>query len=498
MYHFGFCFGCYSDVVILGFVDTCFRIFTTKNSLYFIDKSHIKKNIYSFSDFTELSCPVLFTLINDIVDDIVFLDDFSIVGNPQNISINGSTLTNLYPFEQHNIENTFDKGFSYKIEAYNETIDKYKYKKSYHACLLKNDNCLEFRDNYLNEEKDFIDLIVNYTVSVMMCFITYRKSQYISSDNKFDDSYKSIISKYKKYIDSINLPSLLSSLYVKVWDTHISKVGGDDRYYVYRYAELKDGTIIDDEYLVDLIGLGKVCILEDWGYTSHFERPDIPFGEYSGEVLKEEKRKIISKYSKEEHMGWLFSHQLFKQKEYAEDNNIWEELRTRYTDALNEKIRACGFEKLSNSNAFNFSAKILSLNKYIERKQKNYPDLKVVFAGEVLYKDERIYTSRISTIIEGLSQKYNVIIVSDYDCNAQRLSELYARDHCLEIKSGYIELDEDCQKKFINFKKLRPMERERKMTEIADVIYLTGDTKHCLYKNFLSVATELSKKVIYM
>ena len=94
-----------------------------------------------------------------------------------------------------------------------------------------------------------------------------------------------------------------------VSESFITKVGGDDRYKVYRTASISNEVASQDEYLRKIWGLGEECIHSDSGYTSAYNMriKDLIVGEYKDSVLEEEKNRLMLKYSKEEHLGYLFS-----------------------------------------------------------------------------------------------------------------------------------------------------------------------------------------------
>ena len=94
-----------------------------------------------------------------------------------------------------------------------------------------------------------------------------------------------------------------------VSESFINKVGGDDSYRVYRTASISNEVASQDEYLKKIWGLGEECIHSDSGYTSAYNMriKDLIVGEYKDSVLEEEKNRLMLKYSKEEHLGYLFS-----------------------------------------------------------------------------------------------------------------------------------------------------------------------------------------------
>lgn len=123
------------------------------------------------------------------------------------------------------------------------------------------------------------------------------------------EPYLDEVKKLKTYIDSINIKEILQSLKVTVYESFVKKVGGDDRYQVYRTASISNEVASKDEYLRKIWGLGEECIHSDSGYTSAYNMriKDLIVGEYKDSDLEKEKNSLMLKYSKEEHLGYLFS-----------------------------------------------------------------------------------------------------------------------------------------------------------------------------------------------
>jgi len=123
------------------------------------------------------------------------------------------------------------------------------------------------------------------------------------------EPYLNEVKRLKEYIDTIDIKEILKSLKVNVSESFINKVGGDDRYYVYRNASISDEVANKDEYIKKIFGLGEECIHSDSGYTSAYNMriKDLVVGEYTDSNLEEEKNRLLQKYSKEEHLGYLFS-----------------------------------------------------------------------------------------------------------------------------------------------------------------------------------------------
>ena len=303
----------------------------------------------------------------------------------------------------------------------------------------------------------------------------------------FDDSFrkhkwKSITSDFKRYLDTIDIKHIVSSLYVKVWDHHKIKVGDNDTYDVYRYAKLNDDSVVIDEYLKDIIGLGEVCIVQESSYTGNFSRPDIPFGVYEGDVLEAEKQRIISNYSKEEHMAWLFYYQLLKQHKYQTEilkiQKVYDEVRQELESNYN-------LIKLSKADQRFFIGwdNLMNVNKYIYRVQENKPELNVIISGSVPYGEQTKYRNKIRAEIDKLCADYFVIIITGGAKGAETIALDYALEEKIQFVNEYVQwtmLGKDIK-----------IERAKSMAERADLILLT-DIDNYLTQNFKIIANELN------
>lgn len=121
--------------------------------------------------------------------------------------------------------------------------------------------------------------------------------------------YPSCIRLAKEYVNSVNIKDILSDITVEVTESFRHKRDDDDSYSVWRTASVKDELVKKDLYLSRLLGLGTQRIYHDSGYCSaeSMALKDLITGIYEGASLEEEKNKIMSEYSKEEHIGSLLS-----------------------------------------------------------------------------------------------------------------------------------------------------------------------------------------------
>ena len=186
-------------------------------------------------------------------------------------------------------------------------------------------------------ERRFVDLTLLRAAAVHQTKI-YRKEMSYIDPYQPDNVKWGVIKKYKSYIDKIDINDILKTLYVNVSESYRCKIGDDDTYSIFRTARITDESIVIDDYLKDIIGIGeRVCIYKDSGYTSVYNlanyaegfRAKHPIGEYEGDMLEQEKQRIIAQYSKEEHMAYLFYSQLRKQAEVERVFNKWMELKQK-------------------------------------------------------------------------------------------------------------------------------------------------------------------------
>lgn len=123
------------------------------------------------------------------------------------------------------------------------------------------------------------------------------------------------IERIAKYVDTVDIVSILSDLSVNVYEVFKSRPGKDDYYYIYREAYVSSPVVANDEFLSKLIGVGDHEIYKDSGFTSCYNMAnkaddfikEHPIGKYDCEKLAYEKGKIISKYSKTEHAAYLMA-----------------------------------------------------------------------------------------------------------------------------------------------------------------------------------------------
>lgn len=144
-------------------------------------------------------------------------------------------------------------------------------------------------------------ILIEYVLSVIV-----GKTEEYSRSLSSMAFYKDRISKLKKYVDSIDLDSILDDYKVNVKECFRHKIGDDDSYSVYRTASVEKPV---DLYLSEILGIGEHNIYNDRGYCTaeSMAIPNLVTGDYAGEDLKKEKDRIKERYSKEVHLGTLLS-----------------------------------------------------------------------------------------------------------------------------------------------------------------------------------------------
>ena len=449
MYKFGFYIYLHKHLV-LGFDGKCFRFF-------FIDRELIpNKILYSTGQYDKLRIPVLFNANGNTITKILFFRDFNVEGI--------KSRTNLYPHIKIKVGETID--LNDLIIGTVSIFDKHHLNK---------------------KEIELGKLLIESHISEQYMSELSPKINYISSSDIWKPrKWKSVINDYKEYIDTIDIKQLVDSLYVKVWDFQKTKIGGDDTYYVYREAKLLDGTTITDPYLIEIIGLGKNCIEKDGGYTSHFERPNIPFGVYENDILAAEKLRIVNNYSKEEHMGWLFYDQLFKQEKLKNELNEWNDRRLHSISELDKHYSYNDLDSLDQRLFYEFDSRstdhniILGrINRLIKFMQDGVPQKRIIITGTFPIMDELKWKNKIDTVISYLSENERIAIISGKAKGAESTAMSYALDNQIELICDY--------NNWTLCGRDQSKERANSMIETCDILIVT-EAKSILSKNLIEAA----------
>ena len=144
-----------------------------------------------------------------------------------------------------------------------------------------------------------------YTIDGPEAFIIkmlfHKKSLEPSNVNIYsEDEYKNEVNKIFEIVDfvSSHLNEIANSYKVRIKINHITKIGGDDSFYIDRHVELS----YRDNY-INRFFLCDENLYSDRGYTSHFEH-----SYKEGRQFEEEKKAInsfLSEYDKKEHLSVL-------------------------------------------------------------------------------------------------------------------------------------------------------------------------------------------------
>ena len=456
------------DGIVLCLTDEGFSFF-----LISLDLIHTKYKGSNSSNYN-FSKPVLCKVSENRVYDVKFFIDFPINDDADNCS-----------------------GFSFLVK-----------KSEYTSTLMYNKE--PFANNLIesDKEKKLLQIITNIVVAKKQMSSLSEVAYYISP-NSLEEEKKKVVRNFKKHIDSFDMNKILSSLYVNVWGHLRTKLGDDDTYSIFREAKLLDESIIIDDFIKKIIGLGKECIYKDSGYTNQLERyaEDFlefhPLGVYSGETLEREKQRILSMYTKEEHMAFLFYEQLSKQQECSQKIAQWRKTLNNAEEELNQNALIQKIASIENRFFGDFQLQnnpldfFTCMNKYLYRIQ-HLPPIKVIITGTtpIINSNDQYgydlntglprYQSRcyqkIGDIIENMAKTYNVIIICGNieDVEVEHLSLKYAMQNKIP---------------FIRPSFNRTMSRVDKayeMAKMADLIVLTGDPNCCIAKDFSSVAEELN------
>ena len=420
--------------------------------------------------YYDLSMPVICSLNGNIVSEVVFLYDIPI-SNANN-----------------------EDGFSFDINIDNRST------------ILKCNN-KPFIDENITDKRDlqFAHLIEEYvgankrikTLNQIISFITI---------DKYRRSKEQITRDLMRIVDSYNLEEILTSLSVVVTDFYRSKVGGDDSYRIDRTACLEDKSIKTDEYINKVIGLGTECIHSDGGYTSNLRAyaPKVYMGEYKGVVLENEKKRILSNYSKAEHLSYIFFTKLEEKERALDEIDSWENNRNKLKEKLNSDYFIDSLSHIDERFFYGnynvaFSDLLDNVNSLIRRIMLKYPRKRIVISGALpsvsnfSWSHETDKTirkrliSKITNIIKQLLNTYNVEIITGNADGAENFALQYALDNKVEIVNNYTS--------WTMLGKDRNMERYYEIVKMADVVYLTNYNDSYLYNNFLKAANELNVPV---
>ena len=417
------------------------------------------------SAYYNLSMPVICSLNGNTVSEVVFLYDIPIS------------------------EGNNDDGFTFEINTDEKSI------------VLKHNN-KPFIENNITEKGEvlFAHLIEQYVGSNKRIAKLNQIISFITPD-RFRRSKEIITSDLMRIVDSYNIEDILSSLAVVVTDFYRSKIGGDDSYRIDRTAYLEDKSVKTDEYIDKVIGLGTECIHSDSGYTSNLRAyaPKVYIGEYKGEELENEKKRILSNYSKAEHLAYIFFTKLEEKERALNEIDSWKNKKEIIEAKFNSNFFTDALSHLDERFFYgNYNVALSDLlenvNSLIRRIMLKYPRKRIVISGalpsvsnyswsrEADKTTRKRLTSKIRNIIEELLKTYNVEIITGNADGAEQLVLQYALDNKVELVNNYTS--------WTMLGKDRNLERYHEMVKMADIVYLTDYNESYLYNNFLMVAKE--------
>ena len=181
----------------------------------------------------------------------------------------------------------------------------------------------------------------------------YKQCHKFTNLASFEEASVNKVKELSSSIKAINLHKELEGLKVRISDYLKTKVGDDDTYYVYREAYVDSPIIKNDTYLSNLVGLGEREIARDSGYSNNLafniwnslSAMGYYMGEYDEAKLEQEKLRIISNYSFEEHLGTLLGETLY---DYRRKESLSEKMKDDimvYTSILNEQFHVADINK---------------------------------------------------------------------------------------------------------------------------------------------------------
>ena len=364
-------------------------------------------------------------------------------------------------------------------------------------------NSKPFIDDNITDKKDlqFAHLIEQYVGANKRIATLNQTISFITPD-RYRRSKEKITRDLMKIVDSFNLEDILSSLAVVVTDFYRSKVGGDDSYRIDRTACLEDNSVKTDEYIDKVIGLGTECIHSDSGYTSNLRAyaPKVYIGKYKGEELENEKKRILSNYSKAEHLSYIFFTKLEEKERALDEIDSWKNYKEKIREKLNSDFFIDTLSHIDERFFYgNYNVTLPDLldnvNSLIRRIMLKYPRKRIVISGALPYVSNYTWSRetdktirkrlvcKITNIIEQQLNTYNVVIITGNADGAEQFALQYALDKKVEIVNKYSD--------WTMLGKDRSPARYYEMVKMADQVFLTDYNNSYLDQNFLKVAIDL-------
>ena len=134
---------------------------------------------------------------------------------------------------------------------------------------------------------------------------------------------------------------------------------------------------------------------------------------------------------------------------------------------------------MTSSNRTEMLAKI---NKLAHSIQSNVPRISIIITGESPKNDDYSVWKKIATLIEELSNSFNVIIITGRAKGSETQALYYAMDNVIEYIYDY--------HAWTMSGKEASIERARSMVKKADVLYYSGEPDYYITKNMIAAAKE--------
>lgn len=407
MYKFGFF---YNLPETISQARALFLCYVNHRFCFYSVKKHVLPRKYQriHSDYYSFSFPVICNLDNDEISEFYFIEDLPLLSDRKCKS----------PFKLEIEENNRARRPSAKL---------YFKRKEF-----------QVKFSLSNDEKRLMELLTNYGAAKKRIAELFKACSYITPERYDWDDFFVMYDLLHK-LNSVDFKSILSSLYVEVRHCYVySRSKSDYEYLVRRTARLDDGIVLD-KYLRELIGLGEdVVIYENFGYKCNEEKESVdfiqahPVGVYKGRQLQREKKRIISKYSRECHMASLIFEEIGKQREAEYISECWRKKKLYCADIIDEEFTS-KISSLHESLYFNMEYKkdfMKLINNAIDRVQR-LPGLTVWFLQDdstnCIDSESKIYSK-----VQSLLENYNVQLIVGHQYQLSQLVRKCKDEYLLE------------------------------------------------------------------
>lgn len=408
MYKLGFFYNLPANVakknaLFLCYENQGFRFYSFKKHMLPRKYQDIHSNYYSFC------YPTICRIIDDEINDLYFIEDLPLLSDKKSKS----------PFKLIIEDNA----------GYRPFAKLYFGKKQFEEQFPLTENqekLLELLTTCGAAKKRMAEL--NETCN----YITPERYNWDDGSVMFDLLHK---------LHSIDLESVLSSLYVEVSDLYVHDRSECDWVYEVRRTAKLDENVIVDKYIKDLIGLGeRVVVHQNYGYKCNEEKESLefiqehPLGVYKGRQLQREKKRILSKYSKECHMASLIFEEIGRQRKAEFIYRSWqlEALKCancidrNYTSRISS-LQECLYYHMEYEYRDNF---LPLINKTIDRAQR-YPALTIWFLSADSDKCLDL-ESKIFSKVQSLLEKFNVRLIVGHQYQISQIVSKCRKEYLLE------------------------------------------------------------------